>query len=356
MKYFFFFAFLMAFWTLSSAQVHRKPLFEEYTSTICTFSDLSDSVVMAFERAHGGGICMLKWHTKFGNHTGTIPFYRAFPSGINRGSFYRAPGVPFMFGNGELRHNPYLSDKTVEYFDSVYKQLFDMTSPYAIQVSQTRFGDSLECVVSIKLVGEPIADTSLKIGIVISEKSINFREETDYQFASTVHTNVVRATIPPFSNSGGLNSGAPILGLPYLSLGETRTMTYHIKIDTAWNPAQIQTTAFIQSMDTKEVFQSESSLLQSTVFSTKKNADEITIAPNPATEIATIFYALNRSGNITFSLFDVKGTRLFHEFEGQQAAGEHQMNFNVSGYPNGVYYFRIQMGDKIETKTIVISH
>jgi len=73
---------------------------------------------------------------------------------------------------------------------------------------------------------------------------------------------------------------------------------------------------------------------------------ECIAAPNPFSTSTTLSYSLTESSTITISIFNPQG-QLIEMIEQVQPKGKQQMQWNAEGLPAGMYYFRIQAGDKV---------
>ena len=80
----------------------------------------------------------------------------------------------------------------------------------------------------------------------------------------------------------------------------------------------------------------------------------IKVFPNPFSHRTTIKYKLPISGNVVLKVYDVFGNEvavLVNEF---QDAGEHSAVFNAENYPQGMYYYTIQIGERVESGKLVL--
>jgi hypothetical protein len=73
---------------------------------------------------------------------------------------------------------------------------------------------------------------------------------------------------------------------------------------------------------------------------------EITALPNPLTTSTTLVYTLDKPSIVTISIFNPQG-QLIEKIEQEQPKGEQQIHWNAQGLPAGIYYYRIQAGDKV---------
>ncbi len=70
------------------------------------------------------------------------------------------------------------------------------------------------------------------------------------------------------------------------------------------------------------------------------------VSPNPFTTSTTLSYTLSEPSNVTISIFNPQG-QLIEKIEQEQPKGEQKAQWNAEGLPAGMYYFRIQAGDKV---------
>ncbi len=76
--------------------------------------------------------------------------------------------------------------------------------------------------------------------------------------------------------------------------------------------------------------------------------------PNPFNPTTTIVYGLRERAIVELILFDVLGREVETIVNGEQDAGYYEVEFNASRLASGIYFYRIQAGDFIETKKMVL--
>ena len=76
--------------------------------------------------------------------------------------------------------------------------------------------------------------------------------------------------------------------------------------------------------------------------------------PNPFNPTTTISYDLPRAADATLTVFDVLGRQVSLLASGAKPAGSYEFSFDARGLTSGVYFYRIQAGDYVETKRMVI--
>ncbi|NDC40324.1 MAG: T9SS C-terminal target domain-containing protein [Chitinophagia bacterium] len=77
---------------------------------------------------------------------------------------------------------------------------------------------------------------------------------------------------------------------------------------------------------------------------TRGNLSLFNCYPNPATNSATVKYALQQTDNVMFRVYDQTGRILEKQEYRTLQPGEQAININTSTMPNGTYYYLIQTG------------
>jgi hypothetical protein len=81
--------------------------------------------------------------------------------------------------------------------------------------------------------------------------------------------------------------------------------------------------------------------------------------PNPLRESAftastTIEYALPKPSPVVLKVYDVLGNEVQTLVHGKQPMGKHRVQFEGKGLPVGVYFYRIQAGEFVQTKKLTV--
>ncbi len=85
-----------------------------------------------------------------------------------------------------------------------------------------------------------------------------------------------------------------------------------------------------------------------TVYSLNQNY------PNPFNPTTTIEFALPMSGNVNLAVYDILGRKVADLVNGNLTAGYHTINFNASDLSSGVYFYRIEAGDFVSVKKLML--
>ncbi len=76
--------------------------------------------------------------------------------------------------------------------------------------------------------------------------------------------------------------------------------------------------------------------------------------PNPFNPSTTIKYQISEMSFVTLKLYDVLGNEIAKMVNAEKPAGSYEVEFNAASLPSGIYFYRLQAGDYIETKKMVL--
>jgi hypothetical protein len=76
--------------------------------------------------------------------------------------------------------------------------------------------------------------------------------------------------------------------------------------------------------------------------------------PNPFNPVTTITYSIPGDGGVLLKVFDVLGREVAALVDEHRNGGTHSVLFNASGLASGTYFYRIEFGDRIETKRMLL--
>jgi hypothetical protein len=85
-----------------------------------------------------------------------------------------------------------------------------------------------------------------------------------------------------------------------------------------------------------------------TVFALRQNF------PNPSNPGTTIRYELPVASTVRLSLFDILGREVSVLVTERREAGIHEIRFDASGLSSGIYFYRLQAGDFVQTKRLLV--
>jgi hypothetical protein len=76
--------------------------------------------------------------------------------------------------------------------------------------------------------------------------------------------------------------------------------------------------------------------------------------PNPVSNMATIEFESIKSGHINLNIFDALGNKLENILNSEINPGLHQIQIDMSGFTNGVYFYQLETEPHIYTKKIMV--
>jgi hypothetical protein len=76
--------------------------------------------------------------------------------------------------------------------------------------------------------------------------------------------------------------------------------------------------------------------------------------PNPFNPSTTICYGLPSRSHVSLTVFNTLGQKVATLVQGEQEAGYHELVFDASGLASGVYLYRLQAGEFVQTKWLLL--
>ena len=76
--------------------------------------------------------------------------------------------------------------------------------------------------------------------------------------------------------------------------------------------------------------------------------------PNPFNPSSTIAFSLPGAGYVTLKVFNTLGEEVASLVSQELSAGTYETRWDASGTASGIYFYRLQAGNVIETKKLVL--
>ncbi len=76
--------------------------------------------------------------------------------------------------------------------------------------------------------------------------------------------------------------------------------------------------------------------------------------PNPFNPATTISYTIPEYSDVIIKVFNILGSEIETLVNEENPAGHYEVNWNAGNIPSGVYFYRLQAGDFVETKKMIL--
>jgi len=76
--------------------------------------------------------------------------------------------------------------------------------------------------------------------------------------------------------------------------------------------------------------------------------------PNPFNPVTNIKFNLPISSNVTLKVFDILGREIKEIINSNMVAGSHEVQFNSSGLASGIYLYKLEAGDFVQTRKMIL--
>jgi len=76
--------------------------------------------------------------------------------------------------------------------------------------------------------------------------------------------------------------------------------------------------------------------------------------PDPFNGISHIGFRLSRAGPVKLGVYDLLGREVATLVDGTLSAGDHEVRIEGAGLSSGVYLYRLQTGDFVQSKRLLL--
>jgi hypothetical protein len=77
--------------------------------------------------------------------------------------------------------------------------------------------------------------------------------------------------------------------------------------------------------------------------------------PNPFNPVTVINWQLAAGGRVELNIYNLLGQLVASPLSGWRNAGKHQVEWDASGFPSGVYYYILKAGDHQHVKKMILA-
>lgn len=230
-------------------------------------------------------------------------------------------------------------------------KLTQTQSPLKIELTGTKSVSQFNINAAVTRTGN-ISDTDLVINFVVVE-------DVYYDGRNTIshHKQVMRKMLP---TANGLSL--------LININETTNIQQSIDINPIWDADSLNVIVFIQSISTKNVYQSET-INNSDLSLTNLENEEISPSeyllhqnyPNPFNSITKINYQLpevistaGKSLFVVLKVYDVLGNEVSTLVNEEKPVGKYEVEFAAEGLFSGIYFYTLIAGNVWLTKKMIL--
>ncbi|MBD3232470.1 MAG: T9SS type A sorting domain-containing protein, partial [candidate division Zixibacteria bacterium] len=76
--------------------------------------------------------------------------------------------------------------------------------------------------------------------------------------------------------------------------------------------------------------------------------------PNPFNASTNINFSLPEAGNVSLEVYNLMGQKIATLVNGYKEAGQHTVNWDASSYSSGVYFYKLDAGEKLLTRRMTL--
>lgn len=159
-----------------------------------------------------------------------------------------------------------------------------------------------------------------------------FRHTTDTMLVSGIPlstTEVKSTTYEWYTNE----MKYPVFGISYIELNVNGSVTNHKVVEyNVQSPTDVD--------ENPQQLVNEFDLLQN--------------YPNPFNPSTVINYQISKSNRVTLKVYDIIGNEIATLVNNHQPAGKYSVEFNASNLPSGIYLYRLEAGDFVQTRKMTL--
>lgn len=87
-----------------------------------------------------------------------------------------------------------------------------------------------------------------------------------------------------------------------------------------------------------------------------ENKQELMNYPNPFSDLTTIQFQTSSTARVVLDIYDQTGRKISNLINGELPLGTHQVKFNGSTLPEGLYFYQLKVGNSLTTRKMVLKN
>lgn len=323
-------AFVFISFDTEAQGVKKYATLEHFTNTRCSICAGRNSAMFSTIANYPDKLHHIAYHPSV-PYT-TCVFYQHNTSGNNaRALYYDILGTPRIAINGTMQSLVGSALLPETNLTAAFNQL----SPIEVVVSETE-GTTRSVTVEVKTHGDaPVGN--LRLLVAVAEKIVNYNAPN----GESVHHNVFRTFLS--DNAGDVYSPA--------ASGESVLFNYTYEINAEWGADQAYVLAYVQDMDTGEIYNSGTKFDEVLTSNVEVEKNEVfTVFPNPTMSSATINFTTQKESKSTLSILNTAGQLIDSKII---STNTQAFDLDLENYPKGLYFLKIENEDSVAIKRLV---
>ncbi|HEX2920076.1 MAG TPA: T9SS type A sorting domain-containing protein [Bacteroidales bacterium] len=320
----------MAFDDIYIGERGRKILVEHFTNSSDYDSKAADELINIISENKKQDLINIQYHTNF---PGADPFYARNPGDVSaRIFFYGLINTPYTFIDGGTKINfASIFDNDIAKIDSNEMTRRTLVpSPFRMTLETTLSGDLLNIRGKI-IPTQEIKDKKLALFIAITEKQNSIGD--------TRYVNIFRKFLP---DAGGMILQNLMVKGDTIEFPEQSWMIKDVSSE-----SDLEVIAFIQDVNTREIYQAVSSVESEIVVGTddirNDNFRSFSVYPNPASDNLTVRFDEELKTNTLIRIFNLNG-ELIRTYN--TGSGISSYPIDDIGLKGGFYIMRVKSGKR----------
>lgn len=321
-----------------SAQEERKVLVEVFTNSHCPLCPAAHNVIDNYLASpNSDKISYIYYHMVY-SYPDDLLYQQSMEGSDARDNYYNpVSATPQGWFDGT--HQGSTSG-----WAASLDNLVNTQSPLKINLGGTRDPDNFYINAELTRTGN-IPDNDLVIHFVVAEDLFY-----DGRNSVSDHKHVMRKMFPsPVGQSFSIN------------LNETKNIPQTIPLDPIWDADSLNIVVFVQSAGSMTVYQSETinydELNVSEVDDKKLSLKNFNLEqnyPNPFNPSTKIRWSSPISAHQTLKIYNLLGNEVATLIDEYMSADNHEIIFNASALPSGIYFYTLQVGNFKESKKMTV--
>jgi thiol-disulfide isomerase/thioredoxin len=323
------------------AQEEKKVLVEVFTNSHCSVCPAAHNTLSSYDQnsPNADKINYIFYHMVYPYADDPLYQYNKSDSD-GRNIFYNpSSSTPVAFFDGVKQQNNYSS------WSLILDGLVSLQSPFKILLTGIMGNNEMNLSAEITQSGS-IPDENLVINFVAVE-NVNYQGRNGI----SNHKNVMREMVT--SPTGDTFS---------ISMGETKYVDKIVTIAESMIPENVGVVVFIQSSSSKAVYQSEYISYNDLSMTTDIKSRGLEIPgeysleqnyPNPFNPSTIINYSISEPEQVVLKVFNILGKEIKTLVNENQFPGKYEITFNAENLSGGIYIYKLQAGDYIQTRKMI---